>query len=76
LTQVQGRSAWYHGSQFYILHIFQGIDGARAEYILDKVHITANKNTVPGDKSALKPSGLRLGKCFVCMYICISSLGI
>jgi len=39
----------------------KGIDGARAEYILDMVHITANKNTVPGDKSAMKPSGLRLG---------------
>lgn len=39
----------------------KGIDGARAEYILDLVHITANKNTVPGDKSAMKPSGLRLG---------------
>lgn len=39
----------------------KGIDGARAEYILDLVHITTNKNTVPGDKSAMKPSGLRLG---------------
>jgi len=37
------------------------IDGAPIEYILDKSHITANKNTVPGDKSAMKPSGLRLG---------------
>ena len=25
--------------------------------------ITANKNTCPGDKSALKPGGLRLGVC-------------
>ena len=41
---------------------FQGIDGARTEYVLDLVHITANKNTVPGDKSAMKPSGLRLGE--------------
>jgi len=39
----------------------KGIDGARTEYVLDLVHITANKNTVPGDKSAMKPSGLRLG---------------
>lgn len=39
----------------------KGIDGARTEYILDLVHITTNKNTVPGDKSAMKPSGLRLG---------------
>lgn len=31
------------------------------EYVLDLACITANKNTVPGDKSAMKPSGLRLG---------------
>lgn len=37
------------------------LNGARAEYILDKVSITCNKNTVPGDKSALNPSGIRLG---------------
>jgi len=39
----------------------KGIDGAPVEHILDLAHITANKNTVPGDKSAMKPSGLRLG---------------
>lgn len=37
------------------------IDGARVEFVLDQASITANKNTVPGDKSAMKPSGLRLG---------------
>lgn len=37
------------------------IDGARVEYLLEKVNIAANKNTVPGDKSALFPSGLRVG---------------
>lgn len=37
------------------------LDGARVETLCDKVNITANKNTVPGDKSALSPSGLRLG---------------
>lgn len=39
----------------------KGIDGARVEFILDQASITANKNTVPGDVSAMKPSGLRLG---------------
>lgn len=39
----------------------KGIDGAPVEHLLDLAHITANKNTVPGDKSAMKPSGLRLG---------------
>ena len=31
------------------------------EAFLDKVGIYANKNTVPKDKSALVPSGLRVG---------------
>lgn len=39
----------------------QQITGARAEYILEEVSIACNKNTVPGDKSALNPSGIRLG---------------
>ncbi|XP_063904582.1 serine hydroxymethyltransferase isoform X2 [Zophobas morio] len=37
------------------------ITGAKAEYILEEVSIACNKNTVPGDKSALNPSGIRLG---------------
>ena len=37
------------------------IDGARVEKICDKVMITLNKNSVPGDKSALFPGGMRLG---------------
>uniref|UniRef100_A0A669AVA3 Serine hydroxymethyltransferase n=1 Tax=Oreochromis niloticus TaxID=8128 RepID=A0A669AVA3_ORENI len=39
----------------------KGIDGARAERVLELASITANKNTCPGDKSALTPGGLRLG---------------
>ncbi|TPX34853.1 glycine hydroxymethyltransferase [Synchytrium microbalum] len=39
----------------------QGIDGARVERILELANIAANKNTVPGDKSALIPFGLRMG---------------
>ena len=38
-----------------------GIDGARCERILELVNIAVNKNTVPGDKSALVPFGLRMG---------------
>jgi glycine hydroxymethyltransferase len=37
------------------------IDGSRVENLLENVNIYSNKNTVPGDKSALVPSGLRLG---------------
>lgn len=39
----------------------QQIDGARVEFILDLINIAANKNTVPGDRSALVPGGLRVG---------------
>ena len=36
-------------------------EGARAEKILEEMGIAVNKNTCPGDKSALRPSGLRIG---------------
>lgn len=39
----------------------KGIDGARAERILELCNITTNKNTCPGDKSAMTPGGVRLG---------------
>eukprot|EP00898_Chlorokybus_atmophyticus_P001969 jgi/Chlat1/2773/Chrsp187S02949 len=38
-----------------------GVDGARAEAVLDLAHITLNKNSVPGDKSAVVPGGVRIG---------------
>ncbi|KAM4065947.1 serine hydroxymethyltransferase [Hirsutella rhossiliensis] len=38
-----------------------GIDGGRVERVLELVGVAANKNTVPGDKSALVPGGLRMG---------------
>ncbi|KIW10268.1 hypothetical protein PV08_11230 [Exophiala spinifera] len=39
----------------------KGIDGARVERVLELCGVASNKNTVPGDKSALKPGGLRMG---------------
>lgn len=36
-------------------------DGARAEKVLEEINVALNKNTCPGDKSALRPSGLRIG---------------
>ncbi len=39
----------------------KNIDGARVERILELCGVASNKNTVPGDKSALKPGGLRMG---------------
>jgi glycine hydroxymethyltransferase len=37
------------------------MDGARVEKVLELSNIAVNKNTIPGDKSAVIPSGLRLG---------------
>ncbi len=37
------------------------IDGVEAENRLEKVGIIANRNSVPGDTSPFKPSGIRLG---------------
>nr|CAD7569757.1 unnamed protein product [Timema californicum] len=39
----------------------KNLDGARVEVVCNAAQITANKNACPGDKSALIPSGLRLG---------------
>ena len=39
----------------------RSIDGARVERVLELCGVAANKNTVPGDKSAMKPGGLRMG---------------
>jgi glycine hydroxymethyltransferase len=38
-----------------------GIDGGRVERVLEQCGIALNKNTVPGDKSAMTPGGIRLG---------------
>uniref|UniRef100_A0A7S0I8S2 Serine hydroxymethyltransferase n=1 Tax=Micromonas pusilla TaxID=38833 RepID=A0A7S0I8S2_MICPS len=38
-----------------------GVDGSRVERVLELAHVACNKNTVPGDKSAMVPGGLRLG---------------
>ena len=37
------------------------VDGARVETICDKINIALNKNSIPGDKSALVPGGVRIG---------------
>lgn len=38
-----------------------GLNGKIMEKTLEKINISINKNTVPGDKSALKPGGIRIG---------------
>jgi glycine hydroxymethyltransferase len=38
-----------------------GLTGSKGEKVLEEISIAVNKNTVPGDKSALNPSGIRIG---------------
>eukprot|EP00667_Euglena_gracilis_P007471 EG_transcript_7542 len=41
----------------------QNITGSKVEKMCDAIHITVNKNSVVGDKSAVTPGGVRLGTC-------------
>ncbi|EEH17060.1 serine hydroxymethyltransferase, cytosolic [Paracoccidioides brasiliensis Pb03] len=39
----------------------KALDGARVEAVLEQINIACNKNSIPGDKSALSPGGIRIG---------------
>ena len=39
------------------------VTGSKVEYLLEKVGVSVNKNTIHGDKSAVSPSGIRIGMC-------------
>ncbi|CEL99961.1 unnamed protein product [Vitrella brassicaformis CCMP3155] len=39
----------------------KGLSGAKAEKVCELVNITINKNTIPTDKSAMNPNGIRIG---------------
>lgn len=39
----------------------KGVNGSKAETVCELSSIVLNKNTIPGDKSALNPNGLRVG---------------
>ena len=41
--------------------IDKGLTGSKMETACDAVHITLNKNTIIGDKSAVTPGGVRIG---------------
>lgn len=41
--------------------IDKGLTGSKMENACDAVHITLNKNTIIGDKSAITPGGIRIG---------------
>ena len=42
-----------------------GVTGSKLDKVLDMMHITANKNSLVGDKSAVNPGGVRLGTCAI-----------
>jgi glycine hydroxymethyltransferase len=44
-----------------LMNLKDKIDATKAEKRLERANILANRNTIPGDKSPYKPSGLRLG---------------
>jgi glycine hydroxymethyltransferase len=39
----------------------KGLTGSKVDKVLEMVSITANKNSIPGDTSAINPGGVRLG---------------
>jgi glycine hydroxymethyltransferase len=43
----------------------KGLTGSKLEKTCDAIHITLNKNTIIGDKSAVTPGGVRIGTCAV-----------
>ena len=54
------------GTDCHIVHVDLkkspgGLSGGKGEFILEAVGISCNKNTVPGDQSALNPSGKYTG---------------
>lgn len=52
---------------------FQGITGSKMEKVCDRIHITLNKNSVHGDRSAVTPGGVRIGS--VCACVCVWRTG-
>lgn len=38
-----------------------GLTGSKAEKILERVYIFANKNSIQGDKSPMNPGAVRIG---------------
>merc|ERR1712151_441643 len=39
----------------------KGVNGNKSEIVCEQASIVLNKNTIPGDKSAMNPNGLRVG---------------
>merc|ERR1712039_1139653 len=39
----------------------KGVNGNKSELVCERASLVLNKNTIPGDKSAMNPNGLRVG---------------
>lgn len=39
----------------------QSLDGSRVDLVMEYANLASNKNSIPGDKSALTPCGIRIG---------------
>ena len=72
--QEQGFRIAYGGTDTHLLNVdctvHRGLEdapltGDQAARILDIAGIVVNRNTIPGDKSAVDPSGLRMGTVWV-----------
>ncbi len=77
--ETRGLKIAYHGSNSHMVlldcKVIKGADGTTlsgdiAARILDIIGIVLNRNTIPGDKSALKASGIRMGTP------CITQIGL
>jgi glycine hydroxymethyltransferase len=72
--QEQGFRIAFGGTDTHLVNldctVHRGLDGApltgdQAARLLDIAGIVVNRNTIPGDKSAFDPSGLRMGSVWV-----------
>merc|ERR1719476_260309 len=62
--QGRGFDLVSHGTDNHLVLIdlrSKGVNGSKAETICEHSSIVLNKNTIPGDKSAMNPNGLRVG---------------
>jgi len=60
LQEKYGYTLATNGTDNHLL-LWKVFSGSKVEKVLDEVSITANKNSIVGDTSALNPGGIRLG---------------
>merc|ERR1740138_1621753 len=62
--QGRGFDLVSHGTDNHLVLLdlrSKGVNGSKSEWVCEQASIVLNKNTIPGDKSAMNPNGLRLG---------------